>query len=142
MSDIVSHLKRSQIMATIKGQGNRTTEIAMVKLFKQQKISGWRRHSINLPGRPDFSFPTKRTAIFVDGCFWHGCRRCRRNLQPSTNERFWRDKFIANKLRDRRADLALKRLGWRVVRVWEHEIKKSPETVISQIVRILKGPSV
>ena len=82
MADIVSKAKRSEIMSRIRSKGNQRTEMAMVKLFRAHKITGWRRH-YPIEGKPDFVFLKQRVAIFVDGCFWHGCPKCYR--QPKTN---------------------------------------------------------
>jgi len=72
--------------------------------------------------RPDFVFPKSRTAVFVDGCFWHGCPK--HGTKPKGNASFWRKKFAVNKARDRRVNRALRRAGWQVLRVWEHELKR------------------
>jgi DNA mismatch endonuclease (patch repair protein) len=71
--------------------------------------------------RPDFVFPKARTAVFVDGCFWHGCPR--HATQPKQHAAFWRQKLAGNRARDRRVNRALRAAGWQVVRIWEHELK-------------------
>ena len=73
----------------------------------------------DLPGRPDIVLVRLRLAIFVDGCFWHGCPR--HHVSPKANAAFWRSKIDGNRTRDRRNTAALRKLGWRVVRVWEHD---------------------
>jgi DNA mismatch endonuclease (patch repair protein) len=75
-----------------------------------------------LPGTPDFAFPKNRVAVFVDGCFWHGCPR--HASFPATRRDFWLKKFAANKARDRRVNRELRKRGWRVLRLWEHELSK------------------
>ncbi|MGO9265308.1 MAG: very short patch repair endonuclease [Candidatus Binataceae bacterium] len=77
----------------------------------------------SLPGSPDIIFPRRRVAVFIDGCFWHGCTKCRRVPNPSSD--FWVTKITRNKERDRRVGIELRRLGWNVVRVWEHELKSN-----------------
>ena len=72
---------------------------------------------------PDFVFREMRLALFVDGCFWHGCPK--HGTNPKGNAAFWAKKFAANKARDARVNRALRRAGWRVLRVWEHELKQS-----------------
>ncbi|MGO8836541.1 MAG: very short patch repair endonuclease [Limisphaerales bacterium] len=72
--------------------------------------------------RPDFVFLKSRTAIFVDGCFWHGCPK--HATRPVNNRAFWRRKLAGNKVRDRLVTRTLRALGWRVVRIWEHELAK------------------
>ena len=86
-------------MARVRGRGNKSTEQRLARLFRQSGIKGWRRH-LPLPGTPDFAFPTERLAIFVDGCFWHGCPK--HATFPATRRKFWLKKFADNKARDRR----------------------------------------
>ncbi|MBO9830587.1 very short patch repair endonuclease [Xanthomonas sp. A2111] len=84
-----------------------------------------------MPGRPDLVFPSSGTVVFVDGCFWHGCPdHC---VLPNNNRELWQAKLEANKSRDRRVDEELKRLGWKVVRVWEHEIRRDIEGAAHRI---------
>lgn len=125
MADILTKKKRSELMARIRGRGNQDTEVVMVKLLRQHKLNGWRRQ-VALPGKPDFAFRRQRLAMFVDGCFWHGCaKHCR---MPSSNRNYWLTKIARNKMRDRLVTAALRKRGWRVVRVWEHELTKRNET--------------
>jgi len=107
-------------MASIRSKGNRTTEDRFVRLLRSAGISGWRRH-VGLPGKPDFVFPKKQLAVFVDGCFWHGCPRCYR--LPEDNRPYWRKKVRGNRERDRRNSRLLRRSGWKVLRLWEHSLK-------------------
>ncbi|MBM4029328.1 MAG: DNA mismatch endonuclease Vsr [Planctomycetes bacterium] len=118
--DNVSRPKRSLIMASVKAKGNRSTELAIVSLFRGGHIVGWKRH-YPLPGNPDFVFLKQRIALFVDGCLWHGCpRHCR---IPHTNRKYWLRKIRANSTRDKRIRKHLQSMGWTVLRVWEHDIK-------------------
>ena len=80
-------LCRSDLMSRISSYGNLTTEIRMAKLLRRAGLKGWRRH-LALPGKPDFAWPAKKVALFVDGCFWHG-HTCKRNLKPKTNAQKW-----------------------------------------------------
>jgi DNA mismatch endonuclease (patch repair protein) len=84
------------------------------------------RHCFYVPiATPDFVFQRLRTAVFVDGCFWHGCRaHCK---QPAGNRSFWRRKLAGNKARDRRVNRTLRAAGWRVLRVWEHALTRHGE---------------
>jgi DNA mismatch endonuclease (patch repair protein) len=75
MTDIWSKRKRSEVMSRIRGKGNKQTEQVLRRLMRQAGITGWRRH-MPLLGKPDFAFPKQKVAVFVDGCFWHGCRKC------------------------------------------------------------------
>ena len=74
-------------------------------------------------GNPDFVFPEQKVAVFVDGCFWHGCPICQRPL-PATNTEYWVKKINRNIERDRLHDAQLIEAGWQVVRIWEHELRK------------------
>lgn len=131
--DNVSKRRRSEIMAAVKSKGNLSTERAVARLFRAYKIKGWRRHLAAIPGKPDFSFLSAQLAVFVDGCFWHGCRICRRNIKPSTNSDYWLKKLARNKARDRKVNTELRRKGWRIIRIWEHEVAKAPQVIIRQI---------
>ena len=130
MTDVFSKKKRSEVMSRIKGRGAQSTELAMRSALRQAGISGWRSNYKGLPGTPDFAFPKAKLAIFVHGCFWHGCRRCRRNLKPSSNARYWTEKIASNRLRDRRKVRQLRNLGWRVIQIWEHSLEKSSEECV------------
>jgi DNA mismatch endonuclease, patch repair protein len=134
VADVFSKAKRSDVMSRIRGRGNQSTEMRMVALFRAHGISGWRRH-LPLPGRPDFAFRREKVAVFVDGCFWHGCPSCYR--PPKGNARFWMEKIGGNRRRDRRADRALRERGWSVIRVWECALRKRPGSVAGRVVRIL-----
>ena len=130
MPDIFSKSKRSYVMSRIRSRGNKATELALVKLFRRHKITGWRRHQ-KVFGRPDFIFRQARLAVFVDGCFWHGCPR--HASKPKTNAAFWRRKFSRNKQRDLRVTRTLRRDGWRVIRIWECSLARNPETCVRRI---------
>lgn len=117
-------------MSRIKSAENASTELALVKAMRAAGISGWRRH-VDLLGRPDFIFPLSKLAVFVDGCFWHGCARC--YAPPKSNKPYWREKIAGNMRRDRRRRAALRRAGWSVMRIWEHTLKRSPATAAKRI---------
>lgn len=106
-------------MRAIAGTGNATTELAIARLLRQEGLSGWRRH-LSLPGRPDFAWRRARVAVFVDGCFWHGCPRCYR--PPKRNKAFWRLKVLVNRERDSIVSAKLRASGWSVLRIWECEV--------------------
>lgn len=133
MADVFSKRKRSQVMAAIRSKGNRTTELRLVTILRAAGITGWRRH-LRLPGSPDFAFPAARLAVFVDGCFWHGCKaHCR---IPKSRRAFWRGKISRNMDRDKAAAGALRRAGWRVARIWEHALHQ-PGRVTGRLARLL-----
>jgi G:T-mismatch repair DNA endonuclease (very short patch repair protein) len=249
MPDVFTKRKRSEVMSRIRGRGNKDTEIALAKLLRKFGIKGWRRQQkLRIEGktrragpacptggdttrraqrsRPtniqvDFLFPKQRVAIFVDGCFWHGCRKhspphrwiakssmrggklsavsgqpsvvregCTNGYQtetarqrsfdglrmtngregkvtgvgrkletenrqlrtgPSTSLRtgktFWREKMASNIARDRLVNRELRRNGWRVVRIWEHELQKrmraeSDETPLTSAANEFRGMKV
>lgn len=128
-------LSRSALMQRVHSSGNRTTEMAAVRLLRRHSLSGWRRH-LGLPGKPDFAWHDARIALFVDGCFWHG-HDCGRNLTPRANALLWQKKLDDNRRRDRRVSAQLRSLGWSVVRVWECALRKSPEASVRRIRRLL-----
>lgn len=124
MADTFTRRERSSIMRRVVGRGNVSTEQALVELLREAKLSGWRRH-LPLLGNPDFVFPGARVAVFVDGCFWHSCPRHLR--LPADNRAYWIRKIERNRRRDVRIGSALRALGWRVVRIWEHAFKGQGE---------------
>ena len=85
--------------------------------------------------RPDFVFRKQRTVIFVDGCFWHGCPK--HATKPANNRAFWKKKLAGNKTRDEVVNRTLRRAGWRVLRIWEHELAKKNEARLVQRIRRL-----
>jgi len=121
MVDVLTPEQRHRSMIANRSTGNRTTELALVRLLRELHITGWRRH-LKLPGRPDFAFRSARVLVFVDGCFWHGCPRC--YSRPYTNRRYWSEKVRTNRERDQRQTRELRASGWAVLRIWEHELKK------------------
>ncbi|HLX68726.1 MAG TPA: very short patch repair endonuclease [Verrucomicrobiae bacterium] len=124
MADVFSKPKRSAIMARVRSQGNERTELALLNILRRNKLTGWRRHP-SLFGNPDFVFQKFKLAIFVDGCFWHGCPR--HATQPASNRAFWQKKLARNKKRDRTVNQTLRQFGWKILRIWQHELKRSNE---------------
>lgn len=136
-------------MSRIRSRGNKDTELALATLLRRQGFTGWRRHVTIRGGssrgdeaqtsnggrkdrlrassrrllqvRPDFVFPKLRLTVFVDGCFWHACPEHGR--MPTGNRAFWRAKLARNQARDRLVTRTLRKAGWQVLRVWEHELK-------------------
>ncbi|MDD5704955.1 MAG: very short patch repair endonuclease [Kiritimatiellae bacterium] len=125
--------KRSQIMRGIHSRGNKETEGRFVAILRSAHITGWRRH-YRMTGTPDVAFPKQRVAIFIDGCFWHGCPRHMRI--PQTNQAYWRRKITNNKARDRKVHRCLKTKGWRVIRFWHHQLA-SQEAVTHRLKKAL-----
>jgi|SRR5450432_1962911 len=135
MADVFTREKRSEVMSKIRGRGNKDTEVVLAKLLRLRGITGWRRHQL-LFGKPDFSFREHKLAVFVDGCFWHLCPK-HSNL-PVNNRTFWNGKLTANKLRDRLVTLTLRKKGWRVIRIWEHDLTGRPERCVNRIATALE----
>ena len=120
MADVFTKEQRCKVMRQVKSNRNKSTELKLITFFKANKIKGWRRN-YPLFGKPDFTFPSKKTAVFVDGCFWHG-HNCR-NTTPKDNADYWSTKVERNKKRDEEVNKTLEQKGWTVVRVWECELK-------------------
>jgi len=119
--DPLTPLERSAQMARVRAKRNRSTEMRVAAHLIRRGISGWTRHAADIPGRPDFCFANARVAIFVDGCFWHGCKRCGRNV-PHASRTFWIEKIDSNRRRDRRVGRLLRSRGYSVIRIWEHAL--------------------
>ena len=135
MAGIFTKAKRSAVMALIRLRGNKATELRMIALFRAHGITGWRRNA-RVFGKPDFVFRGAKVAVFVDGCFWHGCPR--HATQPKTRATFWAAKFSRNKARDREVTRTLRKAGWRVLRVRECALtRKRAAGTASRIVRAL-----
>lgn len=121
MTDIFSTEKRSDVMSKIKSENTKPEKIVRSLLFS----AGYRfrLHSKELPGKPDIVLPKYKTVVFVNGCFWHGHENCKEGGIPKTNSQFWRDKILKNKERDERVSNELKQEGWKVLVVWECQLK-------------------
>jgi DNA mismatch endonuclease, patch repair protein len=133
--DFLTRSERSKRMSLIRSRGNNDTEAVLTKLFRRHKITGWRRHQ-KIFGKPDFIFPKLRLAVFVDGCFWHNCPK--HGTKPKGNAAFWNNKFARNKARDFLVTRALRAQGWRVLRIWEHELTRKNEVrLLRRIQRML-----
>jgi DNA mismatch endonuclease (patch repair protein) len=132
MSDVFTKAKRSDVMSRIRGSGNKATELKLIAIFRSHGVTGWRRKS-PVFGKPDFVFPKHKLAVFVDGCFWHGCPI--HATQPRTNAEFWREKITRNQARDRLVTRTLRRAGWRVMRIWEHDLKKNERRLLARLLR-------
>ncbi len=121
MTDIKTPEQRSRNMAAIKGKDTKPEMIVRKYLFSRGLR--FRVQVRKLPGNPDIVLPKYKTVIFVNGCFWHGHEGCRYFRLPKSNVEFWEEKIERNVARDFRNEAELKALGWRVIRVWECEIK-------------------
>lgn len=132
MTDVVDRKTRSRMMSGIKGRDT-APELA-VRSFLHRSGLRFRLHGRNLPGRPDLVFPKYRTVLFVHGCFWHRHGRCRYASTPATNRVFWERKFAANVERDHRVRLQLRKMGWRVLVVWECATSEARLTRVRQLI--------
>ncbi|MBI2928162.1 MAG: very short patch repair endonuclease [Verrucomicrobia bacterium] len=122
-------------MRAVRGRGNKTTETRFRSALVRAGLRGWSIGPQNLPGRPDFYFAKARLAVFVDGCFWHGCRRC--GHVPRTNSKFWRAKIERNRQRDRATSAALRAAGLRVIRLWEHKLREDLPGCVARVDSLL-----
>lgn len=113
----------SKIMSSIKSK-NTKPEITLRKALWKEGIRGYRLHWNKIPGKPDIAFPSKRIAIFVNGCYWHRCPNCNPKV-PKSNTKFWLEKFNKNINRDHKKTEELKELGWTVLTLWECQIKNN-----------------
>lgn len=134
--DIFSPEKRSSVMSKIKGRNTRP-EIVVRKMLHRLGFR-FRLHRHDLPGSPDITLPRWKVVIFVHGCFWHRHVGCRYATTPSNNAEFWQKKFECNIARDRLAEQQLESMGWRVLVVWECELRSA--TVLENLIhRFIKG---
>jgi DNA mismatch endonuclease (patch repair protein) len=126
--DSLSPKQRSELMAKIRSKGSRVEREfrALLRGVNLTPSSGNR-----LCGKPDFVFLRARVAIFIDFCFWHGCRwHCR---MPNSNQEYWNAKISANKKRDREVTRHHRQAGWTVLRIWEHSLRKDPLKCLSKV---------
>lgn len=127
--DIFTPEKRSSIMSEVHSKGNKSTELKLIRYFKENNIHGWKR-GYKVKGHPDFVFLEKRIAIFVDGCFWHG-HDCR-NTRPVDHQEYWQKKRERNIKHDKEVTARFESRGWTVIRIWECELKKNTIDVLSK----------
>lgn len=132
LGDIMSPAKRSALMARIKGK-NTGPELAVAKALAHCRLE-WEPHAKDLVGRPDFVFRKDRVVVFVDGDFWHGWRFSKWRDKLSLE---WEQKIFGNRQRDTRVHRALRRAGWSVVRIWEHQIEKDLSGTVMRVRRVL-----
>jgi DNA mismatch endonuclease (patch repair protein) len=145
MADPLAQSKRSALMRRIRSRGNKSTEGALAAALRRNRVAGWRRHlRIKILDarrqqcglvRPDFVFPQQRVAVFVDGCFWHCCKK--HAQLPASNREWWQAKMRANKARDRRNTRGLRSQGWCVLRLWEHDLDRDVTRCAEAVRQIL-----
>ena len=132
--DVYDKNKRSDIMSKVLYKNGKSTEQKLIKMFKERHITGWRR-TYKMIGKPDFVFPKQKIVIFVDGCFWHG-HNCR-NVIPKDNAEYWDKKRERNIQRDKAVTETISSRGWRVVRIWECELKI--RSISQKVIDLLDG---
>ena len=133
MTDVFTKKKRSEVMSRIKGRGNKDTELMLIQILRTHHISGWRRNR-SVFGKPDFVFPKQKIALFVDGCFWHVCPK--HFAMPKSNQEFWMKKLQGNRDRDKHVSKTLKRMGWKVIRFWEHDLANA-DRIVKRLLEVL-----
>jgi DNA mismatch endonuclease (patch repair protein) len=121
--DIYSREKRSDIMARVKATDS-TPELTVRRLLHSLGYR-YRLHRNNLPGKPDIVLTKHKSVIFVHGCFWHHHKGCKKSKLPETNANFWRKKILDNVARDKRTIRGLKKTGWKVLVLWECQVRSS-----------------
>lgn len=138
MADHLTREQRSQNMRAVRNK-NTKPEILARKAAHRLGLR-FRLHRADLPGSPDVVLPKHRAVLFVHGCFWHG-HNCSRSRLPATNVRFWTEKVGKNKVRDRRAVTALRKMGWRVFTLWQCELRSLDAALdsLSVVVKKLDG---
>ncbi len=134
MADVHSKTQRSYNMSRIKGKDTRPE--LLVRKFLHAQGYRYRLHDKKLPGKPDIVLPRYRTLIFVHGCFWHGHDGCRYYVVPKTRTDWWLNKINTNKANDTKAINALKKDGWKIITLWECDLK--PSTIERTMERLLK----
>lgn len=134
MADVHSKKVRSYNMSMIKGKN--TKPEMMVRKFLFSKGFRYRLHDKNLPGKPDLILPKHQTVIFVNGCFWHGHEVCSYFVVPKTRTNWWIDKILGTKRRDELHDMILKKKGWKVITIWECELKnENKDSSLNQLLK-------
>jgi DNA mismatch endonuclease (patch repair protein) len=132
MPDLYSVATRSYVMSRIRGR-NTKPEVLLRQALWVAGLRGYRTHGA-LPGRPDIVLTRVRLAVFVDGCFWHSCPKCRIPA-PTSRTAYWQPKLRRNKVRDQRVTRELRRLGWTPLRLWEHEVQRDSARSAARVVR-------
>lgn len=136
--DVFTPEKRSEVMSRIRSKGAKSTEELLRQLMVEAGLPAWVENDKALSGKPDFAFHEQRVAVFVDGCFWHGCPHCYDGHIPKSNAQYWSSKIEGNMRRDRRAATKLRRNGWAVVRVWECRIHSNPGRELNRVLKVLE----
>ena len=126
---------RSYNMSRIKGKNTKPEEMVRKYLFRQG--FRYRKNVANLPGKPDIVLPKYRTVIFVNGCFWHMHEGCKYFVWPKHNAEFWQQKISENAKRDANKRASLEEGGWRVITIWECELKDHKEETLDRLMKTI-----
>ena len=135
--DNVTPATRSRIMKSVRSADTKPERALRSALWARGLR--FRKHDRTVTGRPDLSHKGRRVAVFVDGCFWHGCPRC--YAAPASNVGFWQRKLRTNIQRRNRVRKELASAGWRVVEIWECEMREMRERIVRAVARALAGTS-
>jgi len=136
MTDVLTKTQRSFNMSMIKAE-NTGPEIKFRNFLHSEGIKNFQMHPQKILGKPDFYFPKQKIVVFIDGCFWHGCKKCFQ--EPQTNKRFWQEKINMNIKRDLKVRRLLSGRNIEAIRFWEHEIKTLEEKRFMEFINKLKG---
>lgn len=129
MADIFSKKKRSEIMSKVRSKDSKIEVEFRKKLWKAG--FRYRKNSTKYFGKPDIVLPKYKTVIFIDSCFWHGCKK--HSSIPETRKKFWETKIERNRERDQEVSKYYKKQGWNIFRIWEHNLKNDSEKVLNII---------
>ena len=138
MGDVHSRAQRSYNMSRIRSA--HTKPEMLVRKFLHSLGYRYRLHEKKLPGRPDLVLPKYKTVIFIHGCFWHGHHNCKYYVVPKTRTEWWLNKITVNQANDRKAVLALKKQGWKIITVWECDLKPGKvEKTLAALVKTIES---
>ena len=138
MADVHTPKQRSYNMSRIRGKDTKPEELVRKYLFARG--FRYRKNDARLPGKPDIVLPKYKTVIFVNGCFWHAHESCKYFVWPKNNAEFWK-KIESNIARDKKAHQQIKDFGWKVLVVWECQLKNNCSETLEQLVNAIKDPS-
>jgi DNA (cytosine-5)-methyltransferase 1 len=136
VSRVETREERSRIMRGVPSK-HTSGELLFRKALWALGIRGFRLHSATVPGHPDVVFPKQRIAVFIDGCFWHGCPKCYR--APKSNQNYWKMKVKRNRKRDEAVNELCEKAGWKVLRIWEHDVVRNPKVAAGKLTRLLRA---
>ncbi|MBF6561047.1 MAG: DNA mismatch endonuclease Vsr [Candidatus Binataceae bacterium] len=136
VADTVDRATRSRMMAGIRAKDTQP-EMRVRRAIHSAGLR-FRLHRADLPGKPDLVFPSTRRIILVQGCFWHG-HRCLKGRIPADNRKYWKEKILSNRARDKRNIRRLRSKGWKVAQIWECTVRKCGEAeLLSRLLRVLR----